>query len=107
MADNIDTKSIKEKVNIINKYIESQGDKDPFKIEMEIIEKYPEIYDDYPHLVKKLCKKEDMTMLVTMLNRLQNVEDGKESLASVEYNLGNNLADKYLNPVVNKLNDTK
>ena len=37
-----------------------------------------------------------------MLNNLEKVESGEKSLASVELNLGNKLANQYLYPVLQK-----
>ena len=102
MSENFNLNTVKEKINQINKYINSQGNKEVFQIEMELMDKYPEFYEKYPFLVKKLCKKDDISMLYTMIENLESIEKGDTSMASVEYNLGNKLADKYLKPVLDK-----
>ena len=96
---------IREYVNKINediKKMELEGRSDVFDFELEMMTKYPEFYDSHPFLVKKLCKREDLTMLYKMLDSLTKVEEGSKSLASVELSLGEELADKYLYPVVGK-----
>ena len=96
---------IKEHVNMINEHIkkmELQGKKDVFEFEMELLEVFPEFYDAHPSLVKKLCKREDISFLYKMLENLDQVEKGNKSIASVEMNLGQELAGKFLYPVVNK-----
>jgi hypothetical protein len=103
MAENFNLNTVKEKINLITKYIKSQGDRDPFHVEMDLMEKYPDFYEKYPFLVKKLCKKDDVSMLYKMLENLEAIEKGDKSMASVEYSLGNELSEKYLKPVVNKL----
>jgi hypothetical protein len=103
MGDKFNIDVVKQQVMVIQQYINKNPDKDEFDLEMEIMESLPEFYEDYPFLVKKLCKRDDVSMLYTMIKKLESVEKGDESLASVEYNLGNNLAEKYLQPVIDKL----
>jgi hypothetical protein len=105
MAESFNLDLVKEKINQINKYIKSQGNKEVFQIELDIMEMYPDFYEKYPFLVKKLCKKDDVSMLYRMLESLESVEKGNKSMASVEYELGNDLAKKYINPVVDKLDN--
>jgi hypothetical protein len=96
---------IKEHVIMINEHIkkmEKLGKKDVFEFEMELLEVFPEFYDAHPSLVKKLCKKEDISFLYKMLENLDQVEKGNKSIASVEMNLGQELAGKFLYPAINK-----
>ena len=72
------------------------------EIEMFFIENDSEFYEEYPYLVKKLIKGGDMDFLNVMLENLQRVEEGEQSLASTELKLGNELAEKYLYPNVKK-----
>ncbi len=95
-------KSISKKIN----EMELKGISDPFDFEMEIMELYPEFYQSNPFLVKKLCKRQDLSMLEKMLDQLEKVEKGNKSLASVEFTLGEELANQYLYPVVNKNKNT-
>ena len=96
---------IRNHVDMINNHIkkmELEGKSTPFEFELELLEVFPEFYDAHPSLVKKLCKRDDISYLYKMLDNLQQIEDGKKTLAGVEMNLGNELANKYLYPVVNK-----
>jgi hypothetical protein len=92
---------IKETIIKLNKLIDEmklKGNNDILEHELEILHTYPEFYDAYPFLVKKVCKGGDLNMLDTMFKNLEIVESGDKSLASVELNLGNKLAAQYLNP---------
>lgn len=78
-----------------------------FDLEMAVLNCMPEFYDNYPSIVKRLCKEEiqDNTYLYKMLELLYDVEKGDKSLASVEYNLGEELAQKFVYPLVKKEDD--
>lgn len=100
-----DINFIKNMVQIIQKHIcalELNGVSKPFDYEMSIMEQYPEFYQSNPFLVKKLCKKDDLSMLFKMFENLDQVEHGTKSLASVELNLGQQLAKQYLYPHLKK-----
>lgn len=101
---------IRENIKSISdtiKKMELEGKSDPFDFEMEIMESYPDFYQSHPFLVKKLCKRGDLSMLDKMLDQLENVESGNKSLAGVELKLGEELANQYLYPVVNKNKNNK
>ena len=94
---------IKEHINLINIIIKDMINEGNYNIldhELKAIEKYPEFYESYPFLVKKVCKGDDLGMLETMFKNLEIVESGKESLESIETNLGQKLASQYLKPVI-------
>jgi hypothetical protein len=96
---------IKQKITEINetiKQMELVGKSDSFDFELEIMTQYPDFYQAHPFLVKKLCKRDDITMLYKMLDSLQSVQSGQQSLASVELNLGSQLADKFVYPNLKK-----
>jgi len=96
---------ILENIKLISetiKQMEEKGINNSFDFELKIMEDYPEFYQSHPFLVKKVCSKSDLTMLYKMLNNLQEVENGNKSLASVEMSLGNDLANQFLYPVINK-----
>ncbi len=93
--------TIKQTVMQINNRIigmEKAGKTDSFDFEMEIMTEYPEFYQSHPFLVKKLCKRDDIAMLYKMLDQLEAVQAGEKSMASVELNLGTQLANKYVYP---------
>lgn len=69
---------------------------DAFDAEMEIMTQLPEFYQDHPFLIKRLVRQEDMSFLFTMLRNLQQVQEGKQTLASTELKLGDELANKFI-----------
>ena len=96
---------IREHVKMIQNEIQRMkelGKTDPFDYEMSLLEIFPEFYQQHPFLVKKICSGSDMSMLTKMLDNLEQVQEGNKSLASVELNLGNELANQFLYPVINK-----
>ena len=96
---NFNLSIIKETVKEINKELTKMkdlGENNIFNLEMNICEMFPEFYDDYPFLVKKICKGDDIETLYKMLNCLNHVETGKKSLEEVEHKLGNELLNKYM-----------
>ena len=105
LRENFNISLIKTTINNINDIIlrmSNNGTTEPFDFEMEIMSQYPEFYNEYPFLVKKICKREDISMLYKMFENLEQVQSGNKSLASVELKLGNELADKYINPAIKK-----
>lgn len=86
-------------VNYINALKES-GVTDPFAIEMDVLNNFPEFYDEYPFVVKKICKGDDLTILYKMIKTLKKVEKGEKTLQQVELPLGEELANKFLYPSI-------
>jgi hypothetical protein len=105
IKSNFNILMIKENIisiqNEINQ-MKSQGKTDSFDFEMSLLESHAEFYQEHPFLVKKLCKCEDITMLYKMLGNLDEIEKGSKSLSGVELKLGDELADEYLYPAINK-----
>jgi hypothetical protein len=102
---NFETGKIKQQIVVLTEFINTLKEQNittPFEVEMEIMMKYPMFYQEYPFLVKKLCKGDDLSMVYTMLENLDSVQKGEKSLASVELNLGEQLANKYLYPNIKK-----
>lgn len=98
--------SLRENINNIIKLIDdfrAKGIKDDFELEMLILNDYPELYEEYPAVIKRLCRKEnqDNTVLFQMIEHLENVEKGKTTLEKVEKELGEELAGKYVYPIIN------
>ena len=97
--NNFDINKIKYTIKLIDtelKNMIAHGYTDPFENELKILELYPEFYDNYPFLIKKICKRQDIEMVYHMLNKLKQVEDGQTTLNHIEKELGEQLADKYL-----------
>jgi hypothetical protein len=94
---------IKDNINKINEIInemKSQGNTNIVDHELEVLNRYPDFYQSYPFLVKKVCKGDYIQMLETMFSNLEQVESGNKTLESVEYKLGQKLASQYLDPTV-------
>jgi hypothetical protein len=99
LRKNFNVNLVKETINEINKELlkmKELGETNIFNLEMNICEMFPEFYDEYPYLVKKICKGDDIQTLYKMLNCLNQVESGAKSLAQVENKLGNELLNKYM-----------
>lgn len=99
--------NIRDKINLLQQRLatlRAEGVTDSFDLEMDIINTMTDFYDTYPSIVKRLCREEnqDNTFLYKMINMLDKVNNGETSLASVEVKLGNELAEKYIYPVISK-----
>jgi hypothetical protein len=73
---------------------------DAFSIEMNIMENLPELYSQYPYLIKKLLKDNDESYLNKFISELEGVVKGEQSLASVELKLGMELKQQFIDPVL-------
>ena len=111
--DNTNSKmaNIEKEIELFRKRIDvlrGMGIEDPFDLEMDIMNNMPEFYENFPSIVKRLCREanQDNTYLYKMISLLKDVEKGEKSLAGVELTLGNELAEKFVYPVVNKLNNS-
>jgi hypothetical protein len=89
--------NIKSLVDYVN-ILKESGVKDPFEIEMDILNNFPDFYSEYPFIVKKISKGDDLSILYKMIKSLKKVEKGEKSLYQVELPLGEELANKYLYP---------
>jgi hypothetical protein len=91
------------------KALRNMGIDDTFDLEMDIMNTMPVFYEQFPSIVKRLCreKNQDNAYLYKMINLLKQVEQGNTSLGAVELSLGNELAEKFVYPVVNKLGGDK
>ena len=97
---------IKKKVLELQKKIielKKTGCTDEFELEMKVLEIFPEMYDSYPSLVKRLCKneKQDNSYLFKMLDLIEQINNGERTMENVEYNLGQELANKFVYSKIN------
>ena len=90
-------KEIKEKVSVLKSQNKSDVD-----IELFFLDNDTEFYENHPYLIKKLIKGDSLEFLDKMINNMKEIEDGNQSLASTELKLGEELAQKYLYPVIKK-----
>jgi hypothetical protein len=99
--------SIRDKIKMVqDKLVElrASGTTDSFDLELYFMNNMTEIYDLYPSLIKRLCREEnqDNSFLFKMLDTLDQVKTGEKSMAVAEMSLGEELAEKYLYPIVSK-----
>ena len=85
----------------------TNGVKDSFELELKIMEELPEQYSEFPWLIKRLTKSEDETYLNKFLESLERVVTGEQSLASAELNLGLELKQQFIDPILNKQEQSK
>ena len=94
---------LKSNIQTINNKIEECKNNniiDPFSIEMNIMENLPELYSQYPYLIKKLLKDNDESYLNKFISELEGVVKGDKSLASVELKLGMELKQQFIDPII-------
>lgn len=80
----------------------TNGVKDSFELELKMMEELPEQYSEFPWLIKRLTKSEDETYLNKFLESLERVVMGEQSLASAELNLGLELKQQFIDPILNQ-----
>jgi hypothetical protein len=103
---------VRDDINILENHLDNlrkDNVTDPFDLEMKIIDLMPDFYDNYPSIVKRLCKapNQDNSYLYKMLDLLDEVDKGEKTLSSVELKLGEELANKFIYPVVKELEKNK
>jgi len=102
---------LKSDIQLIkNKIIECKNKNitDAFIIEMTIMEELPELYTNYPFLIKRLLKNENVDMyLDKFINELDGIAKGEHSLASVELKLGMELKQQFIDPILEQNNKNK
>lgn len=102
--------SLKKDVNDIKNKIKECKDKgvnDNFDIEMTIMTELPDLYNDYPWLIKRLSKSDDDFFLNKFIEDLDAIEKGEKSRASVELKLGVELKEKFVDPILEKEKNKK
>jgi hypothetical protein len=95
---------LKKDMNIIRETVakcRTEG-KDGFDIEMHVMTELPELYEQYPFLIKRLSKSTDDSYLDKFLKAIVEVSNGEKSLAAVELNLGLELKKKFIDSVLDK-----
>ena len=100
----MDSIEIKQTVELIQKIINTDEyvilkKEDDIKYRNKLISLFPTFAEDYPILFKKIINNDDITMLFTMLNSLNDVSSGKDE-KQITTELGEMLAEKYLYPVL-------
>jgi hypothetical protein len=98
------SKELKVKIAQIQEEIQNlvKENKTTVEIEMILMESDSDFYERYPYLVKKLVKGGDLQFLDKMLDNIEKIEEGEQTQAATELKLGEELANKFLYPVVKK-----
>jgi hypothetical protein len=98
-----DIKTIQDKI----KECKEKGKSDDFDIEMTLMTEIPQLYSDYPWLIKRLSKSQEDAYLVKFIASLESVMKGEKTLASVELALGMELKQQFIDPVVSNKTEKK
>ena len=72
---------------------------------MFFLENDSDFYERYPYFIKKLIKGGSLEFLDVMLQNLEKIENSEQTKASVEFKLGEELAQKFLYPKINESKD--
>lgn len=91
----MDMKKVVDIIKFNVDMIKAEGLEDPFQIELQYLERYPEDYDKYPFLVKKIISGEGREVLDKMLESLSKIENGSDKFEE-EVKLGKILEKKYI-----------
>lgn len=91
--------STRNTIDNILQYLKTINHKNLMEKEILVANKFPQFYKDKPFLVKKLCKGNDISMLYTMLDKIDDIQQNKISQTQVEMELGNDLANTYLSNI--------
>jgi hypothetical protein len=100
----MDSNEIKQTVELVQKIINTEEyiilkKENDIKYRNKLISLFPTFSNDYPILFKKIINNDDITMLYTMLNSINDVSSGKDE-KKITTELGEMLAEKYIYPVV-------
>jgi len=104
-TDHIDVKKIRINIQIVKNWVNKQKNKgitDSLKLEQSVYDNLNELYMSFPSIVKMICKDQDMKEVEKMLNKLEEVKDKKITLEEAEKDLGDEYANKFLYPKLNK-----
>jgi hypothetical protein len=83
---------IKNIVNILNSKMIFGSD----NVEDYFYKNHPDIMNMYPFLVTQLSSGEDTSILDTMLEQLEKIENGEKTNNEAEVMIGKKLADTYI-----------
>ena len=98
---NYDVPNVRKHVELITTHVNKllkTGITNMVEIEMNVSELFPEFYEDYMSIVKRICRGDDMKYLEEMFKHLGKIQNGEQTLAATELNLGDKLAKEMLYP---------
>lgn len=85
-----------EEINIITKRVKELKNMDDMNKEMTIVTEFPELYDKYPFLIKKICKGENMDFLKVMKEKINNINNNVISKTEADVDITKKLTDTYI-----------
>ena len=102
---------IRESIDLITKIVNTEDflllkvtDNNAYEYNMKKM--FPEFSEQYPLLFKKAINKEDLSMLDTMLQSMDEIQNKKEldtdKIKEIHTSLGEKIAEKYLYPTIGK-----
>ena len=91
----MDIKKSVESIKLNIDLIKSEGVSGNFEIELAFLERFPDLYDKFPFLVKKIISGENLEMLEKMLASIDNISKGNDKFEE-EVKLGKLLEKKYI-----------
>lgn len=72
--------------------------------EQYFYDNHKDLMEKYPFIVYQICSGGDLSMLDIMLEELQKVEDGRKTNEQADVEMGEYLAEKYVSPLIKKIN---
>ena len=91
----MDIKKSVESIKLNVSLIKAEGVSGDFEIELAFLERFPDLYEKFPFLVKKIISGENLEMLDKMLSSIDNISKGKDKFEE-EVKLGKILEKKYI-----------
>lgn len=92
-----DSKILRKHTETLQKFIDTlPKELNQYQIEMLVKKNYPTLYNDYPFIVKAMARRQDMTMLETMLKQIETIQSGQKTKEEVEDKLGKELFNKFV-----------
>ena len=96
----ISSEELRTKIEIIQKIINQVRKDQQFtnndEIENYFWENHSNLMNSYPFLVSQLISSNDLSMLNTMIEQLEEIENGNKTQNEVDIEIGEKLADKYI-----------
>ena len=104
---NQEIQSIRETIDflqqIVNtKKLKEMKDNNNNEYQTYLIQLFPTFYETYPTLFNNIIESKDLTFLEPMLEGIIKIHENKDLKDSIEKDLGEQLAEKYLYPNIKK-----
>ena len=100
----LDPRSFSQKLNIVeHKTLEEKNITDLKERENYFWDNHGELMNKYPFLISQLCSSNDDSMLDFMMQQLKNMDSGSSTKEDTDVVVGQKIANTYIKPVVDKL----